>query len=101
MGDNRSIIETDRVRVRIMSLAEAEELPFHYHSEVTDNFFCLAGEVVVTARQPEQVWQLGPGAHCEVAAPRPHSVRNASPDAPASYLLVQGVGRYDFKQVDV
>jgi quercetin dioxygenase-like cupin family protein len=96
MGDNRSIIETDRVRVRIMGLAAGEELPYHYHSEVTDNFFCLKGEIVVTAREPEQAWQLGPGEHCEVTAPRPHSVRNPSPDTPASYLLVQGVGTYDF-----
>jgi quercetin dioxygenase-like cupin family protein len=100
MGDIRSIVETDRVRVRVMELAAAEELAYHYHSEVHDHFFCLKGEIEVTALKPQESWLLSPGDECEVTTPRPHSVRNTSPDEPASYLLVQGVGRYDFKQFD-
>ena len=99
MGEQRSIIETDQVRVRIMELAPGEELAYHYHTEVGDSFFCLTGRIVVTARAPEEAWQLGPGELCQVAAPRPHSVANLSLAAPASYLLVQGVGRYDFNQL--
>jgi len=99
MGEQRSIIATDQVRVRIMELAPGEELAYHYHTEVDDSFFGLTGRIVVNAREPEQAWQLGPGEHCQVAAPHPHSVRNLSPNEPASYLLVQGVGRYDFNQL--
>lgn len=96
MGEQRSIIETEQVRVRIMELAAGEELALHRHSEVSDDFFCLAGDIVVAAREPTESWQLAPGEHCRVVAPRPHSVGNLSPDTPASYLLIQGVGRYDF-----
>jgi quercetin dioxygenase-like cupin family protein len=99
MGEQRSIIATDQVRVRIMELAAGEELAFHSHSEVTDSFFGLTGKLLVTAKEPAESWRLGPGDHCEVVAPRPHSVKNLSPDLPASYLLVQGVGRYDFNQL--
>jgi len=100
MGETLSIIETDRVRVRIMGLAAGEELPFHYHTEVTDTFFCLEGTIIVAAQNPAESWQLGPGEHCKVVAQRPHSVANFTPDAPARYLLVQGVGRYDFIPVE-
>lgn len=100
MGEQRSIIETEQVRVRVMGLAAGEELSLHYHSEISDDFFCLTGNIVVAARQPAESWQLGPGEHCTVAAPRPHSVGNPSPDTPASYLLVQGVGNYDFNRCE-
>jgi len=100
MGERHSIIATDQVRVRIMELAAGEEVACHYHSEVTDSFFGLTGAILITAREPAESWQLAPGGHCEVAALRPHSVRNLSPELPASYLLVQGVGRYDFNPVE-
>lgn len=100
MGERRSIIATDQARVRVMELAPGEQLSWHSHSEVTDSFFGLTGVIEVSAREPEQVWQLAPGEDCQVEAGRAHSVRNLSSELEASYLLVQGVGRYDFVAVD-
>lgn len=101
MGEQRRIIDSESVRVRIMELAAAEKLSWHLHREVTDHFFGLTGAIEVATRAPEQVWRLAPGEDCRVEAGRAHSVRNLSNEQAATYLLVQGVGRYDFVGIDV
>jgi len=98
-AEDETIIRTADVSVRILTLDPGEVGPWHYHSEVVDNMFCLSGAVVVRLRGPDEEYVLAPGHRLEVVPGRTHRVANLG-DPAASYLLVQGVGKYDFNVVD-
>jgi quercetin dioxygenase-like cupin family protein len=89
------LIKTDSVSVRILELQERQELPWHHHSEVTDYVFALDGEIEVQLRAPEERVILSPGQKYEVTRGRVHRVVNQC-TRKTKYLLVQGVGKYDF-----
>jgi len=89
------ILQTESVQVRIMPLAPGAATAWHHHSEVTDTMVAMQGEIRVELKQPEEVIDLSPGQHCTVAVGRVHRVVNPLGEE-SRYLLVQGVGRYDF-----
>ena len=93
------ILETETVRVRILVLEKGQTTAWHHHTEVTDKMLCLEGAIAVEYQGPEECVELGHGERCEVAVGRVHRVVNLT-DKVAKYLLVQGVGRYDFNVVD-
>jgi quercetin dioxygenase-like cupin family protein len=93
------ILETDDVRVRVLALEEGQATAWHFHSLVTDRMLCLEGAISVEFRDPAAAVALDPGGRCEVRAGRVHRVVNLA-STTARYLLVQGVGRYDFNEVD-
>jgi mannose-6-phosphate isomerase-like protein (cupin superfamily) len=95
---NQEIIKTETVSVRIMELAADAATEWHVHTEVADFFVCLSGVVVVETRDPEATVTLAPGDRTDVPAGRVHRVANRSP-GPSEYLLVQGIGAYDFIRV--
>lgn len=90
------LIQTAEVKVRVMELPPGEATTWHSHSEVTDHMVGLSGRILVSLRHPEETRELQPGERCQVAVGRVHRVANGSTAEPASYLLIQGVGRYDF-----
>ena len=92
---NREIIRTDNALVRIMELASNEANAWHHHSEIADFFVCLSGRVQLDTRNPEETILLLPGETAQVNPPQVHRVSNPGSEA-VRYLLVQGVGRYDF-----
>ena len=94
------IIKTDDVRVRVLTLEPKESLSWHYHSEIVDHMFCLSGTIIIRLKGPEEQKVLLPGQHCEVAVGRVHQVANTTGE-PVQYLLVQGVGDYDFNKVQI
>lgn len=94
------ILETETVRVRILVLDGGEATPWHFHTEVTDRMFCLEGRIAVEYQNSQERVELRPGGRCEVAVEQVHKVVNLT-EHTAKYLLVQGVGRYDFNVVDV
>jgi quercetin dioxygenase-like cupin family protein len=94
------VIQTDTIRVRIMEFLPGEATPWHFHREVTDHMVCLTGVIVVQLKQPTGRFELQPGQRCTVEVSRVHQVANNSHTEPASYLLIQGVGRYDFNTDD-
>lgn len=93
------ILETENVRVRILTLDAGQATAWHFHSAVTDKMLCLEGRIAVEYRDPQESVELGIGGRCEVTVERVHRVVNLGADM-AKYLLVQGVGRYDFNTVD-
>lgn len=93
------ILETGNVRVRIMALDANEATDWHFHSEVIDRMLCLQGSIVVEYRDPQEAVELACGERCEVAVTRVHRVVNLLPET-VKYVLVQGVGRYDFNVVE-
>lgn len=99
MQESEVIAKTDDLRVRIMVLAPREVADWHYHTEVTDDIFCLNGMISVRIREPDEDVRLTPGQRCQIGVGRVHQLENLE-DMEASYLLVQGIGKYDFNIVD-
>lgn len=95
---NREIIRTDNVLVRAMELEGGASTDWHYHNEVKDYFVCLSGSVRIESKGPEETFELSPGERAEIMPPQIHRVVNMHNDK-SEYLLVQGVGRYDFIKV--
>lgn len=96
--NNQDIIRTDNVLVRVMKLAKDASTGWHYHTEVSDHFVCLNGVVQVEARNPDELVILHPGQRAEIKPPQVHRVINTHTDK-SEYLLIQGVGIYDFNKV--
>ena len=96
---NRTVLATDNVRVRIMTLESGAATAWHYHTEVTDSMYCLDGPIAVEYRNPDERMELVNGQYCNVAVKRVHRVVNLT-RREAQYLLVQGIGRYDFNEVE-
>ncbi len=83
-----------------MELQPNEATPLHHHSEITDNIFGLIGTMVIHLQDPDETVKLHPGTRCEILPGRRHMVSNLSPDQGSAYLLIQGVGNYDFLTED-
>lgn len=92
------IAKTEEIRVRVMALEPREIAGWHYHTQVTDHIFCLTGAILVRMQNPEIEVQLAPGEKCRVEIGRIHQLENLG-DFEASYLLIQGIGKYDFNVV--
>ena len=89
------VAETATLRVGILTLATGQEVPWHYHSQVSDTFFCLEGTLSVETRVPEAHHILTVGETCVVPPNTVHRVRGRD-GGRARFLIVQGVGTYDF-----
>ena len=92
------VMEGTDVRVQILILDKGECVPWHYHSEIADDFVCMEGPMVVETRAPRNEYVLQPGQRCTVPAKTAHYVRGVN-DGPCKFMIVQGVGVYDFVPV--
>ena len=86
------------LRVQVLSLAAGEAIPWHYHSEITDQMVCLEGPMVVETRAPRNTYELAPGGRCAVPPKTAHYVHGKD-GGPCRFMIVQGVGVYDFVPV--
>jgi len=93
--EDEVLLETDDVRVRILHLSVGGVTPEHYHTEVTDHIVCLEGQIEIRLQTPEEDAILNPGERIEIPPRRVHTVINLGARS-SKYLLVQGVGKYDF-----
>jgi quercetin dioxygenase-like cupin family protein len=93
------LAKTPDVGVRINTLSPGQRTPWHFHSTVTDDIFCLEGELEVSCREPDELSRLRPGERVRVAPGRVHRVVNSTTGS-LRYLLVQATGAYDFIVVD-
>jgi len=93
-----SVAEVPGLRVRLLTVAPGQCVPWHYHSEITDTFFCLEGVTVVETRAPRAVHTLHPGDSVAVAPRTAHLVQGQD-GGRCRFLIVQGVGTYDFVPV--
>ena len=89
------VARTDTLRVSILTLAEGQEVPWHYHSEVTDTFYCLEGVLSVETRAPKARHLLEVGESCAVPPMTAHRVTGRD-GSRARFLIVQGIGTYDY-----
>ena len=87
------------VLVREYALDPGEAIPWHRHSEVSDYYYGLEGTVLVQTRDPAARHEIGAGQFATVSPPTAHHVSNPGTGT-CRFLLVQGVGRYDFVRID-
>lgn len=82
-------------RINELQISPSQQVPWHYHSNVQDTFYVLAGDIRIFMREPKEEVRLGPGDTFSVAPRRPHLVTNGG-DTSATFLVLQGIGEYDF-----
>ncbi len=93
------VLKTSEVLARVFNLEPGDKIPWHYHKLSSDHYFVLAGTLTITTDHPAdkvtltigQRWRIDPGTH--------HEVSNTG-TAPVSFLLLQGVGGYDWIKVE-
>jgi quercetin dioxygenase-like cupin family protein len=86
------------LRVVVLTLRPGEEVPWHWHSNVSDKIFCLDGTLEIEMRVPRERRLLAAAERFDIAPKRAHVVRNAGAGV-CRYLIVQGDGVYDFNPV--
>lgn len=82
-------------RINELQLSPTQQVPWHYHSHIQDTFYVLEGQLRVFLREPKEEVRLGPGETYSVAPRRPHLVTNGG-DSSVTFLVLQGVGEYDY-----
>jgi quercetin dioxygenase-like cupin family protein len=82
-------------RINELQLSPTQKVPWHYHSNVQDTFYVLEGRIRVFMREPKEDVVLGPGETFTLAPRRPHLVTNVGGTS-ATFLVLQGIGEYDF-----
>jgi quercetin dioxygenase-like cupin family protein len=92
------IAEGADLRVQVLTLAAGQAVPWHYHSEISDTMVCLEGPMVVETRAPRSNYVLEPGQRCTVQPKTAHYVHGKDGGS-CKFLIVQGVGVYDFVPV--
>ena len=97
--ENREIVAaTPDLRMVVLTLSRGQEVPWHWHSNVTDNVICLEGPMVVETRAPRERFELAPGERCTIPARRAHRV-SGKDGGPCKFAILQGIGPYDFNLV--
>ena len=82
-------------RISELQISPTQKVPWHYHNDVQDTFYVIAGRIRIFLRGPAEDLALGPGEVFSVAAARPHFVKNDG-DVSATFLILQGGGEYDY-----
>jgi quercetin dioxygenase-like cupin family protein len=98
IAGRETVAEGADLRVVVLTLDQGQCVPWHYHSTITDSFVCLEGPMVVETRAPHAVHRLQPGQRCAIPPKTSHYVHGEG-DGPCKFMLVQGVGVYDFMPV--
>ena len=91
--------ETPELRMVVLTLAAGQEVPWHWHTNVSDTFFCMKGPMMIETRAPRQITELKPGDTHLVPAKRAHRVTGKN-NGPCKFGILQGVGTYDFNPVE-
>ncbi len=93
------VAEGADLRVQVLTLAAGQCVPWHSHSEITDSFVGIEGRTVIETRAPRKTHQLEPGQRCAVGPKNVHTVHGYN-DGPCKFMVIQGVGTYDYMPAD-
>ncbi|NKB48045.1 MAG: cupin domain-containing protein [Alphaproteobacteria bacterium] len=96
---NEVIAQSADMRFTLYTIDAGAQIPWHFHSEVSDWYICREGVFSVETQSPDHVETLSVGAMFQVPVRRVHRVVNQG-DSPCRFALVQGLGAYDFNPVD-
>lgn len=96
--ETEMVAETPDLRVVRLTLGPGECVPWHWHTNISDHFVCVQGALEIETRAPRAMHRLRPGQEAVVPAKVAHIVRNAS-SGTSQFLVIQGVGDYDYQPV--
>ena len=82
-------------RINELQISPTQKVPWHYHTNITDTMYVLEGTLRIFMREPKEELILKTGETCVIPPKRPHLVTNAG-DTSATFLILQGIGDYDF-----
>jgi mannose-6-phosphate isomerase-like protein (cupin superfamily) len=82
-------------RIAELQIGSDQKVPWHYHTNIQDTFYVVAGSIRIFLQDPKEEVRLTPGQTFTVPPKRPHLVTNAG-GASAVFLVLQGIGDYDF-----
>ncbi len=82
-------------RITELQISPSQSVPWHYHTHTQDTFYVLQGRIRLSLRDPKEEVRLGPGETYTVPPRRPHLVGNDG-DTSATFLVLQGIGEYDY-----
>jgi mannose-6-phosphate isomerase-like protein (cupin superfamily) len=98
------VLKSNDVQARVFTLAPGELIPWHYHRLSTDHYFVLEGVLSISRREPDAsvgrfVGRFPVGSSYRIAPGTPHLIANGG-DSDCRFLLLQGVGAYDWIAAD-
>ena len=93
------IAQSADMRFALYTLAPGAQIPWHFHSEVSDWFICREGVIAVESQSPDETVTLSVGEMYQMPVRRAHRVINKGDDI-SRFALVQGLGAYDFNPLD-
>ena len=82
-------------RISELQISPAQKVPWHYHTNVQDTFYVIEGCIRIFLHSPKEEVTLRPGDTYSVPPRRPHLVTNGGANS-ATFLVLQGIGEYDF-----
>jgi len=82
-------------RISELQLSPTQTVPWHFHTNISDTFYVLEGEMRLFLQKPKEEVRLGVGKSYVAVAGRPHLVTNAGKTS-LTFLILQGVGEYDY-----
>lgn len=82
-------------RISELQISPSQQVPWHCHTHVQDTFYVLEGRLRLLLRDPKEEVRLGPAETYSVRPGRPHLVTNGG-DGSATFLVLQGIGEYDY-----
>jgi mannose-6-phosphate isomerase-like protein (cupin superfamily) len=82
-------------RIVELQLSAKQKVPWHTHTNVSDTFYVLEGQMRLFLQHPKEEVNLKPGEVYVVRPTRPHLVTNGGTKS-LTFLVLQGVGEYDY-----
>ena len=95
-----TVVKGTDVQVRLFTLAPGETIPWHFHSDSSDHYFVLEGLLSISTREPASTRTLSVGQTHRISPRTPHLIANGGEEG-CRFLLVQGVGAYDWNAAEV
>src|SRR5690242_3064948 len=87
--------ERSGFRISELQISPTQQVPWHYHNYSQDTFYVIEGHIRIFLRDPKEEVRLGPGETYTVPPRRPHLVINGG-EVSATFLVLQGIGEYDY-----
>ncbi len=98
VAGRETVAEGADLRVQVLTLGAGQSVPWHFHTAISDHFVCLEGSLVVETRAPRATHELAPGQRCTVGPKTAHTAHGRD-GTPCKFMVIQGVGAYDFLPV--
>lgn len=93
------VIKGSDVQARLFTLAPGDTIPWHFHRTSSDHYFILEGALTVETRNPEETRTIRVGSGHRIVPGTAHLITNRSA-VDCRFLLLQGIGTFDWVKID-